>query len=287
MEIIEIVKDMQAYSQDLRVEGKVIAFVPTMGYLHEGHLSLMREGRKRADVLVVSIFVNPTQFGPKEDLNKYPRDLDRDIKLMDTVGVDVVFYPSAEEMYPVGYETFVNLDEVTKYLCGASRPNHFRGVSTVCAKLFNCVLPHLAIFGRKDYQQLKVIEKMVRDLNMDVGIIGMPIARESDGLAMSSRNSYLDSGERRAGLCLYKAIVGVRELFDNGERRVGALLDRAVGIIMNEELARIDYVKIAHPENLTDLIGVVWDKAMLAMAINIGNTRLIDNTVLGEDFEKC
>ncbi len=287
MEIIEKVKDMQAYSQDLRVEGKVITFVPTMGYLHEGHLSLMREGRKRGDVLVVSVFVNPTQFGPGEDFQKYPRDFERDNKLMESVGVDVVFYPSAEEVYPEDYQTYVTVEEVTKNLCGISRPHHFRGVATVCAKLFNCVLPHIAIFGRKDYQQLKVIEKMVKDMNMDVGIIGMPIVREPDGLAMSSRNEYLDKKERKAALCLYSAILAVREQFENGERRVGALMDRAVGIIMDEELATIDYVKLAHPEAISDLVGVVWDRALLALAVRIGKTRLIDNTVLGEEFEKC
>jgi pantoate--beta-alanine ligase len=287
MEIIEKVKDMQAYSQDLRVEGKVITFVPTMGYLHEGHLSLMREGRKRGDVLVVSVFVNPTQFGPGEDFKKYPRELERDNKLMEGVGVDVVFNPGAEEVYPEGYQTYVTVEEVTKNLCGISRPHHFRGVATVCAKLFNCVLPHIAIFGRKDYQQLKVIEKMVKDMNMDVGIIGMPIVREPDGLAMSSRNEYLESKERKAALCLYKAILAVREQFENGERRVGALMDRAVGIIMDEELADIDYVKLAHPEAITDLVGVVWDRALLALAVHIGKTRLIDNTVLGEEFERC
>jgi pantoate--beta-alanine ligase len=287
MEIIERVKDMQAYSQDLRVEGKVIAFVPTMGYLHEGHLSLMREGRKRGDVLVTSVFVNPAQFGPDEDYNKYPRDMEHDKKLMEEVGVDVVFTPGADEVYPEGFDTYVSVEGVSRNLCGISRPHHFRGVATVCAKLFNCVLPHIAIFGRKDYQQLKVIERMVKDLNMDVGIIGMPIVRESDGLAMSSRNKYLDSKERKAALCLYNAIMAVRELFENGERRVGTLTDRAVGIIMNEELVRIDYVKLVHPEMIGDLIGVVWDKALLAMAVYLGDTRLIDNTVLGEEFEKC
>jgi pantoate--beta-alanine ligase len=287
MEIIEKVKDMQAYSQDLRVEGKVITFVPTMGYLHEGHLSLMKEGRKRGDVLVVSVFVNPTQFGPGEDFKQYPRDFESDNKMMESVGVDVVFYPGAEEVYPEGYQTYVTVEDVTKNLCGMSRPHHFRGVATVCAKLFNCVLPHIAIFGRKDYQQLKVIEKMVKDMNMDVGIIGMPIVREPDGLAMSSRNEYLDKKERKAALCLYNAILAVREQFENGERRVGALTDRAVGVIMDEELATIDYVKLAHPEAITDLVGVVWDRALLALAVRIGKTRLIDNTVLGEEFEKC
>ncbi len=287
MEIIERIKDMQAYSQDLRVEGKVIACVPTMGYLHEGHLSLMREGRKRADVLVVSVFVNPTQFGPNEDLSKYPRDFERDKSMMEGVGVDVVFAPTVEEMYPDGYQTYVNVEEVTKNLCGASRPGHFRGVATVCAKLFHCVLPHIALFGRKDFQQLKVIERMVKDMNMDVGIIGMPIVREPDGIAMSSRNKYLNPKERKAALCLVRAIMATRELFENGERRVGALMDRAVGVIMNEEAARIDYVKLAHPETTNDIVGVVWDKALLALAVYIGTTRLIDNTVLGEEFDKC
>jgi pantoate--beta-alanine ligase len=287
MEIIERIKDMQAYSQDLRVEGKVIAFVPTMGYLHEGHVSLMREGRRRADVLVASVFVNPTQFGPAEDLSKYPRNFDRDREMMEEVGVDVVFAPTVEEMYPDGYQTYVDVDEVTRNLCGMSRPGHFRGVATVCTKLFHCVLPHIAIFGRKDFQQLKVIERMVKDMNMDVGIIGMPIVREPDGLAMSSRNEYLNPKERKAALCLVKAIAASRELFENGERRVGALVDRAVGVIMNEEAARIDYVRLVHIDPLNDLVGVVWDKALLALAVYVGSTRLIDNTGMGEEFEKC
>ena len=287
MEIIEKIKDMQAYSQDLRVEGKVIALIPTMGYLHEGHLSLMREGRKRADVLVTSVFVNPTQFGPNEDLDKYPRNLERDIEMMEEVGVDVVFHPRVNEVYPEEYQTFVTVDDVSKNLCGLNRPTHFRGVATVVAKLFNCVLPHIAIFGRKDYQQLKVIERMVKELNMDVGIIGMPIVREPDGLAMSSRNEYLNPKERKAALSLYKAILAVRELFENGERRIGALTDRAVGVIMTEDLARIEYIRLAHPENIAELVGVVWDQALLALAVYVGKTRLIDNTVLGEEFEKC
>jgi len=287
MEVIEKIKDMQAYSQDLRVEGKVIALVPTMGYLHEGHLYLMREGRKRADVLVVSVFVNPTQFGPNEDLEKYPRDFDRDREMMEEVGVDVIFHPQVDEVYPEGYQTFVTADGVSKNLCGLTRPVHFRGVATVVAKLFNCVLPHIAIFGRKDYQQLKVIERMAKDLNMDVGIIGMPIVREPDGLAMSSRNEYLKPKEKKAALCLYKAILAVRELFENGERRIGALTDKAIGVIMTENVANIDYVKLVNPETMEDLVGVVWDRALLAIAVYIGNTRLIDNTVLGEEFEKC
>lgn len=287
MEIVEKIKDMQAYSQDLRVEGKVIAFVPTMGYLHDGHASLLKEGRRRGDVLVSSIFVNPTQFGPSEDYERYPRDLDRDLKIMEQNGVNVVFAPKVEEMYPDPYHTYVTVEGVSENLCGRNRPDHFRGVATVCAKLFNCVLPHIAIFGRKDYQQLKVIERMVKDLNMDVGIIGMPIVREGDGLAMSSRNQYLKTKERKAALCLYKAILATRELFENGERRVGALTDKAVGMIMNEDHARIEYVKIVDPETIVDLTGVVWDRGLLAMAVYIGNTRLIDNTVLGEEFEKC
>lgn len=287
MQIIDRIKDMQAYSQDLRVEGKVIALVPTMGYLHDGHLSLLKEGRRRADVLVVSIFVNPTQFSPNEDFDKYPRNFERDRELMEEYKVDVVFSPKVEEMYPDGFQTYVTVEDVSQNLCGISRPHFFKGVATVCAKLFNCVLPHIAIFGRKDYQQLKVIERMVKELNMDVGIVGMPIVREPEGLAMSSRNNYLKSKERKAALCLYRSILATRELFENGERRVGSLTDKAVGMIMNEDIVRIDYVKLVQSDTITDLIGVVWDKALLAMAVYIGNIRLIDNTVLGEEFEKC
>ena len=184
---------MQSYSESLRLQGKRIAFVPTMGYFHEGHLSLMKEAKKMADCVVVSIYVNPTQFGPKEDFSKYPRDLKRDLKMAESVNVDVIFYPPDDEIYPADYQTYVDVEKVTRNLCGISRPGHFRGVTTICLKLFNIVKPHIAIFGKKDFQQYISIKRMVDDLNLDLQIIGLSTVREADGLAMSSRNKYLQN----------------------------------------------------------------------------------------------
>ena len=277
MEIIEKPKDMQNFSEALRLSGKRIAFVPTMGYLHEGHLSLMREGRRRGDVLVVSIFVNPTQFGPGEDYDRYPRDFERDVKLMKDIPVDVVFHPSPQDMYPEGYQTFVEVTELTKYLCGRSRPGHFRGVTTVVAKLFNIVKPHVALFGYKDYQQLKVIERMVKDLNFDVEIVGMPIVREKDGLAMSSRNTYLSPEEREDALSIYRALKKAEEMFKEGVRDAEEIRKTVRSMLKGE----IDYVSVCDPETLVEIEGEIKDKALLAVAVKIGKARLIDNTILG------
>jgi len=245
MEVIKSPSEMQQRASAWRREGKVIAFVPTMGYFHEGHLSLMREGRERGDVLVVSIFVNPTQFGPGEDFDRYPRDMERDLRMAEEVGVDVIFAPTVEEMYPEGYQTYVEVEKVTKYLCGLSRPGHFRGVTTVVTKLFNIVKPHVALFGQKDYQQLITIERMVKDLNMDVEIVGMPTVREEDGLAASSRNVYLSPEERKAALSLYRSLRRAEELFSEGVRES------------------------------------IGERALVAVAAKVGTTRLIDNTLLG------
>ena len=277
MEIIEKPKEMQNFSEALRLSGKKIAFVPTMGYLHEGHLSLMREGRRRGDVLVVSIFVNPTQFGPGEDYDRYPRDFERDVKLMKDIPVDVVFYPSPQDMYPEGYQTFVEVTELTKYLCGRSRPGHFRGVTTVVAKLFNIVKPHVALFGYKDYQQLKVIERMVKDLNFDLEIVGMPIVREKDGLAMSSRNTYLSPQEREDALSIYRALKKAEEMFKEGVRDAEEIRRMVRSMLKGE----IDYVSVCDPETLVEIEGEIKDKALLAVAVKIGKARLIDNTILG------
>ncbi len=222
MKIISSIREMQAFSESVRNAGQKISFVPTMGYFHEGHLSLMREGRQRGDCLAISIYVNPTQFGPSEDFEKYPRDFERDSSLADGVGVDVIFYPEDKEMYPELYQTYVNVENVTENLCGLSRPGHFRGVTTVCAKLFNIVKPHYAIFGRKDFQQLIAIKRMVLDLNMDLEIIGMPIVREADGLAMSSRNVYLRTEEREAALSLSRSLKMAKEMYDRGEKDVSS-----------------------------------------------------------------
>jgi pantoate--beta-alanine ligase len=282
MEIIVQTKEMQGRSEQRRREGMIIAFVPTMGYLHAGHISLMREGRKRGDVLVISIFVNPTQFGPGEDYDKYPRDLKQDLRLAQGAGVDIVFTPSVHEMYPEGFQTAVEVQRVTQNLCGASRPGHFRGVSTVVAKLFNIVKPHLAFFGQKDYQQLITIKQMVEDLNMDIEVIGMPTIREPDGLAMSSRNAYLNSKKRKEVLSLYRSLVKAEELFGQGERSAATILQEVRRIIEQENSVTIDYVNICDAHTLED-IDEIKGEAVIAVAVKIGKTRLIDNIILKEE----
>ncbi len=279
MRLISSIKEMSALSERWRREGKTIAFVPTMGYFHEGHLSLMREGRRRGDVLVVSLFVNPIQFGPKEDLNQYPRDLERDKALAQKEGVDVLFVPKQEEMYPSGFQTFVEVTELTQYLCGLSRPGHFRGVTTVVTKLFNIVKPHIAIFGLKDYQQYLVIKRMVEDLNFDIEIIGYPTVREADGLAMSSRNEYLSPEQRKSALSLSQGLKLAQALVNAGETNVQIIVNRVTNFIKQFPYTQIDYVKICDPETLEDLTEIK-DKALLALAVKIGRARLIDNTIL-------
>jgi pantoate--beta-alanine ligase len=254
-----------------------------MGFLHEGHASLLREGRKRGDVLVLSIFVNPIQFGLNEDLDRYPRDLERDCHIAEACGVDIVFMPTAAEMYPSGFQTGVSVKEISLPLCGASRSGHFDGVATVVAKLFNIVRPDVAFFGAKDYQQLAVIRRMTADLNMPVDIIGMPIVREADGLAMSSRNAYLSPLERQSALCLIQAIRRVRELFAAGERSTAVLLKATRAVIEQEAAAVIDYMEFRDGATLQEL-EVADDSTLLAMAVKIGPTRLIDNTVLGGEL---
>ncbi len=276
MEVIFSPQEMQRFSEERRGEGKNIAFVPTMGFLHRGHLSLMEEGRRRGDILVVSIFVNPTQFGEREDYEEYPRDLERDERLAGECGVDIIFVPSVSEMYPPNCQTFVSVEKVTKNLCGISRPTHFRGVTTVVTKLFNIVKPHIAIFGKKDFQQLVAIQRMVKDLNFDIEIIDMPTVREEDGLAMSSRNSYLNPEERKAALCLFSSLKRAEELFEGGERNAKRIVEEARRVIEKEPLAAIDYVKICDAETLEDL-SEIDRKALLALAVKIGKTRLIDN----------
>ena len=279
MNTIQSVSDMQQWACATREAEKKIAFVPTMGFLHEGHVALMREGKRRGDYLVVSIFVNPTQFGVGEDYEDYPRDLEGDAGKVSSAGGDIIFAPSVKEMYPSGYQTFVAVEKVTQNLCGASRPTHFQGVTTVVAKLFNIVKPHVAIFGEKDYQQLVTIRQMTRDLNFDIEIIGMPTIREEDGLAMSSRNKYLSSEERKQALCLVSALNQVEKLFQGGEKNSKKLIARAAEIIRVQPAAAIDYVKACHPETIEDLEWID-DRALMALAVKIGKTRLIDNRVL-------
>jgi pantoate--beta-alanine ligase len=277
--LIKKTQPMQQEANRLLQEGKVIAFVPTMGYFHEGHLALMREGRKHGDALIVSIFVNPAQFAPTEDFKAYPRDLNRDARMAKSVGVDVIFAPEADVMYDKGHETYVNLEGLPLHLCGLSRPGHFRGVVTVVAKLFNIVKPHVALFGEKDYQQLLVIRRLVRDLNFDIRIIGVPTLREADGLAMSSRNSYLSRDERRSALSLHKSMQLAQGRVAQGIRDASQLIAEASGLIGSHPHTRIDYVTLCDPETLEDVERI--DKpSLMALAVWIGHTRLIDNAVL-------
>lgn len=281
MKIINSIVHMQALAIAPEREGRRIAFVPTMGYLHEGHASLLREGRKLGDVLALSIFVNPIQFGKNEDLDSYPRNMERDFQIAEACGVDIVFIPTAAEMYPDGFQTGVSVRDIALPLCGGSRPGHFDGVATVVTKLFNIVRPDVALFGCKDYQQLAVIRRMTADLNMPVEIVGMPIVREADGLAMSSRNAYLSPPERQSALCLFRAIKRARELFASGERSIAVLAKETRAVIEQEAAAAIDYVEFRDSAMLHE-VEVADSGTLLALAVKIGQTRLIDNTVFGE-----
>lgn len=280
MKLITDIKEMQLFSNATKKTGKTIAFVPTMGFLHDGHASLLKKGRECGGVLVMSIFVNPAQFGPNEDFASYPKDIKRDMALAEGNDVDVVFNPAANQMYPAGFQTFIELERLCNRLCGLSRPGHFRGVATVVAKLFNIVKPDIALFGEKDFQQAVIIKRMAQDLNMDIDVITMPTIREADGLAMSSRNSYLNKEEMKAAICLYNAIKKGRDIFDNGVRNADVILKEARNIIKGEPLAAIDYVKICDIYTLEDL-DTIEDRALLALAVKIGKTRLIDNDILG------
>jgi pantoate--beta-alanine ligase len=284
MRIIKSVKEMQEFSDSLRNRGEKIAFVPTMGYLHRGHLSLMDEGRKSGDCLIISIYVNPTQFGPGEDIERYPRDFETDRKLSEERGVDVIFCPSDSEMYPEHYQTFVDVEGVTRNLCGLSRPCHFRGVTTICAKLFNIVKPHVAIFGKKDFQQLVTVKRMAADLNMDIEVIGMPTVRDPDGLAISSRNTYLKKEERESALSLIRSIKLAKELYDNGERETGKIIEAAQKFIEGHPCTKTDYVKICDAATLND-IEYIQGEAVLALAVEVGTARLIDNYVFGNPLD--
>ena len=256
-----------------------VGLVPTMGYLHDGHLSLIRRARDECDHVVVSIFVNPTQFGPNEDLSKYPRDLDRDLSLVEPLGTHLVWMPTAEIMYPPGYQTWVEVEEVTRPLEGAQRPGHFKGVTTVVAKLFNGVQPDKAYFGQKDAQQAAVIRQMTRDLNFPIEIVVCPIIREPDGLAMSSRNVYLDPEQRKAATVLYRSLSAAKELYEAGERNAEKIRVKMKEVLAGEPLADIQYVSCADYDSLEEL-EEIKGKTLLSMAVFIGKTRLIDNFVL-------
>ena len=279
MRIIETIEEMKIFVKQVKARGLSIGLVPTMGSLHEGHLTLMRQAKKQCDVVVVSIFVNPTQFGPNEDYAKYPRDLTGDSVQAGTAGVDVIFHPQVQEMYPKGYSSFIEVDGITQKLCGLSRPGHFRGVATVVAKLLNIIEPEAAFFGQKDAQQVLVLQRMASDLNMNVVIEIVPIVREKDGLAMSSRNAFLSVKERRAALVLSSSLQLAKQLVASGEINVEDIRQQVIANIQLEELAQIDYVEI-HSYPLLENIGQIAGKALLALAVRIGNTRLIDNTIL-------
>jgi pantoate--beta-alanine ligase len=258
-----------------------LGLVPTMGYLHDGHLSLVRAARAACPSVAVSIFVNPTQFGPNEDLDSYPRDLDRDIGLLEEAGADVVWTPQADALYPDGFQTWVTVEQVAKPLEGAQRPGHFRGVTTVVAKLFHAFKPDDAFFGQKDAQQVVVIKRMVRDLDFPLRVHVCPTVRESDGLAMSSRNTYLNPAERQAATVLHRALTAAEELFASGERGSGALRRQMDDVLAAEPLASVQYASVADPVTLQELDGRI-ESALLSMAVYIGETRLIDNILLGD-----
>jgi len=279
MKVIEKVSQMQSWSEAERCAEKRIVLVPTMGALHAGHLVLVREGKKSGDRVVVSLFVNPAQFAPGEDYGSYPRDLERDRLLLERERVDVLFHPPAEEMYPNGHQTHVEAEQLGRFLCGLSRPGHFRGVTTVVAKLFNIVRPHVAIFGLKDYQQFQIVRRVVTDLHFDIEIIGHPIVREQDGLAMSSRNAYLDAREREAARCLHRSLKKAALLVRRGERETRCIVSAVKEEIEREPLARVEDVSLCDPCSLEELEAIDGE-ALFALAVRIGKARLIDNTLL-------
>lgn len=283
MIVTDKINDVRAIINKQKLSGKKIGLVPTMGYLHEGHLSLVRIAREHSDFVAASIFVNPIQFGPNEDFAKYPRDLSRDLKLLEKERCDLVFAPSVEEMYPRELLTKVNVDEITGKLCGAFRSGHFTGVCTVVSKLFNIFTPDIAVFGQKDAQQVAVIKKMVEDLNFPVKIVKAPIVRESDGLAMSSRNVYLNPDERKAALILSKSLNEAKKLLDGGERNASIIIDTVNKVLCSEPMCEVQYVSCVHPDTLLDL-DIINDKALVAIACFIGTTRLIDNLLWGEEI---
>ncbi len=279
MQIIKTVKEMQALADKLRRDGKKIGLVPTMGFLHAGHLSLTRIARKESDWVVVSIFVNPLQFGPAEDYVRYPRDFERDESLLAKEGVDVIFYPESAEIYPSDFSSSVEVKKLTGTLCGKSRPGHFQGVTTVVAKLFNSVKPDKAIFGQKDAQQAFVIKRMVRDLNFDIEIVIAPTIREPDGLAMSSRNVYLSPKERKAAVVLFQALTRAENLIGQGESDAKKIIKKIKALILANPHARIDYISIVDTEKLQP-IKKVTGEVLVAVAVWFGKTRLIDNIVI-------
>ncbi len=279
MQTIREIATLRQIIKDARHRGQTVGFVPTMGFLHEGHLSLLRRARAENDLVVLSIFVNPLQFGINEDYNEYPRDLERDSALAEEAGCDLIFYPAVKEMYPRGYATFVDVERLTSGLCGASRPGHFRGVTTVVTKLFNIVTPDRTYFGQKDAQQALVIRRMAADLNMDLEVIVMPTVREHDGLAMSSRNVYLSPEQRKAAPILYQSLLQAKESIKKGERSAAAVRNQIIQNISAEPLASIDYVSVTDTTELQE-IDRIQNQALIALAVRFGQTRLIDNILV-------
>lgn len=283
MIVVDKIDDVRKIVKKQKSQGMSIGLVPTMGYLHEGHLSLVKKAKENSDFVCASIFVNPIQFGPNEDYDKYPRDVKRDVKLLEENGCDLVFIPSVEEMYPNERLTTVSVSKITNKLCGAYRPGHFDGVCTVVTKLFDIFTPDIAVFGQKDAQQVAVIKKMVDDLNIPVKIIKAPIVREKDGLALSSRNIYLDADERKAALVLSKSLKEAKIMLEKGEKNASLIINIVKEVLKQEPLCEIQYVSCVHPDTLEDLT-TIDDKALIALACYIGKTRLIDNLLWGEDI---
>jgi pantoate--beta-alanine ligase len=281
MRTFQQVSSLRTYLRGLREEGKTIGFVPTMGALHEGHLALICRAKADCDAVVVSLFVNPTQFGPSEDFAAYPRDLNRDLQLTSNVGVDAIFHPTVEEIYPTGFQTVVDVPELGATLEGAHRPGHFQGVATVVAKLLNIVQPDRAFFGQKDYQQFLIIERMARDLNLMASIVLVPTVRESDGLAMSSRNVYLSPEERQAATILYRALNRAEELVIAGTHDAAQVRVELESLLASEPLARLEYLALVHPDTLHPVTTLAEGVTLVALAVRIGKTRLIDNILLG------
>jgi pantoate--beta-alanine ligase len=281
LKICTLIHDMRKASRALRRAGRRLGFVPTMGALHEGHLSLVRAAKASCDVAAASIFVNPTQFGPNEDLARYPRSFERDCDMLEREGVELVFAPTVEEMYPAGAVTWVTVEGLSDRLDGRSRPGHFRGVTTVVAKLFHIVEPDAAFFGQKDAAQIAIVRRMVRDLNLPVEIVACPIVREADGLAMSSRNAYLDPGQRKQALVLHRSLERVRDLVQAGERDAGRMVAAGRGEFAGESMVRLDYFEIVNPDTL-DPVEDVSGGALVAAAASVGGTRLIDNLLIGK-----
>jgi pantoate--beta-alanine ligase len=276
MKTIRTIAEMTAAVDLLKSQDKTIGLVPTMGYLHEGHLSLVKESLAKADITVVSVFVNPTQFGPSEDFQDYPRDTNRDSDILKNLGVDYLFCPHSEEMYPEPYKTFVTVRDLQDKLCGKSRPGHFKGVCTVVLKLFNVVQPDAAFFGQKDAQQVIILKRMVQDLNLRLNILALPIVREADGLALSSRNVYLNSEQRQAALCLHRSLQEARQMIESGELESTLILHRMEEIIQAESGTRIDYLAIVSTDTLEPIERISND-CLIALAVFVGNVRLIDN----------